>query len=218
MTRALSFAHAITIFALATTLLMWASVAEAAPKALSVLGLEVDGTSVTQQATDAAGRGDQGAAQSRGSAERVGGVHADRVDAQKELLDQKLVFNCQAETPPCLVKIANDLHAEVLLFGSLELAGTHIVVTLKLFDASANAGTGKFLKVLKNQKIDLADLQGEPGHADVRAQAVRGHHRRERERPADAQDRELRQRHRPGQRQACAALYVGTDHGDRARG
>jgi hypothetical protein len=143
----------VTVGVLAAALVLGAGVAAAAPKTISVLGIEVGGSNVTQQATDAAV---ELTTQLRKRAGIGSSPQYTVAGAPKELLDEKLLFSCQNEDPPCLTKIAGDLNVQVLLFGNLQSDTSHTqyVITLKLFDAS----THTFVRILKGKTVPVGDL------------------------------------------------------------
>jgi len=51
-----------------------------------------------------------------------------------ELIDEKILNNCENEAPACMAAIGYDLGVDVLMFGKIELASGGYGVTLKLLD------------------------------------------------------------------------------------
>jgi hypothetical protein len=141
--------------------LVGTGVANAAPKTLAVLGLEVKGNNVTQQATDAAGELTK-ELRTRAS-NPTSTQFTPATGAQKELFDQKLLFcNGGTETPACMTKIAGDIHAEVILYGHFELEGSAAVINLWLFDATTKTN----LQTIKNRRVDIGEFKSNtPGIA-----------------------------------------------------
>ena len=145
MIRAISITSAALLLALG-------SVAYANPKTVAVLGLEVTGADVTPQATDAASeltKELRNRVSSSSSYTMVGGG--------KELTDQKMIYSCQDEAPNCMQKMAKDLGASVLVYGSLQRKAKGYSVTLKLFDA----GDPPHLVKQTNEQVSPGDLNGQ---------------------------------------------------------
>ena len=54
--------------------------------------------------------------------------------SDKELVDEKLLHDCEAEAPACMAAIGNDIGADALIYGSITSQRVGYEVTLKLFD------------------------------------------------------------------------------------
>nr|HEX4312508.1 hypothetical protein [Kofleriaceae bacterium] len=147
MIRAISITSAVLVLAFGS------AVAQANPKTIAVLGLEVTGVDVSPAAADAA---TEMTKELRMKASSSGTNGYSVVGATKELTDEKMIFSCQDEAPECMKKIASDLGAQTLLYGNIQRKGKNYSVTLKLFDA----GTGKLLHDA-NEQVPAADLTGQ---------------------------------------------------------
>jgi len=106
----------------------------AGPKpAIAVLGLEVgdSGTGIDPETTRVA---KELTAALRGRPAASAGPYALVSGGEKELIDEKLLNNCDTEAPVCMAKIGADLGAEVLLYGKIEKkpGGQIYQVSLKL--------------------------------------------------------------------------------------
>jgi hypothetical protein len=93
---------------------------------MAVLGVEpIDVPhELAQQLTDAL----------RDRAKALGGL---KVVGAKDLIEIKMVFNCDGETPECMAQAGKSLGADKLLYGTLKKAdgkGAAVVVKLKLLD------------------------------------------------------------------------------------
>ncbi|MBX3155243.1 MAG: hypothetical protein KF773_04525 [Deltaproteobacteria bacterium] len=116
-----------------------ASPARAGKPRLSVLGLEVinkSGGAVEQSITVAAHDLTQGL-RSRVDAT---GAYAVATTGERELIDEKLMHNCEDERAVCMVEIANDLKADAIMYGSLEKTTDKgkpgYLITVKLFSVA----------------------------------------------------------------------------------
>jgi hypothetical protein len=68
---------------------------------------------------------------------KTGGPYALAANSDRELIDLKLIENCDDEKPVCMQAIgAKDLHADVLLYGHIEKQNNAYAVTLFLFDVA----------------------------------------------------------------------------------
>ena len=113
MTRVLSSA------CMAALLLVVGGRAWAGGKApIAILGLEVydNGGGIDPETTKAA---KELTAALRDRA-RVGTGPYAPVSAEKELIDEKLLNNCDSEAPPCMAAIGTELGAEALVYGKIE--------------------------------------------------------------------------------------------------
>lgn len=128
MTRALSLA-CLALIAIG----LGGSVALAAKPTIAVLGLEVVDHNGTPTAADtqAAKELTEGL---RARAKAGTGPYQLAPGSDKELIDQKLLYNCDNEAPSCMATIGNQIGAQILLYGRLEKQGKSYQVTLKLLD------------------------------------------------------------------------------------
>lgn len=149
MTRALS------LTCLAVILIGFGgSVAFAAKPSIAVLGLEVFDQSGTPTPADIQAAKDltEGL---RARAKAGTGPYQLAPGSDKELIDQKLLNNCDSEAASCMSSIGNQLGAEILMYGRLEKQGKSYQVTLKVLDVSRKA-------VLKSSSdmIPLSEANG----------------------------------------------------------
>jgi hypothetical protein len=130
------------------------SVAFAGKPSIAVLGLEVIDQAGTPTAADTqvAKELSDGL---RARAKAGTGPYQLAPGSDKELIDQKLLNNCDNEAPSCMSSIGNQLGAEILMFGRLEKQGKQYQVTLKVLDVGRKA-------VLKSSSdmIPMADANG----------------------------------------------------------
>jgi hypothetical protein len=160
MTRVLSSACVVL------ALLVVGSRAGAAPKpAIAILGLEVydNGSGIDPDTTKAA---KELTAALRDRARAGTGPYAPAANGEKELIDEKLLNNCDSEAPLCMAAIGGDLGADLLMYGKIEKsaqAGQPIYkVSLKLLYVARKQLASSIVEVLP-----LAEATGvqAPGHA-----------------------------------------------------
>ena len=135
MTRALSSSwRRIAVFALLLTSLV-SSPAFAGKPTVAVLGLEVvDPTGQIDQATTAVARDLTDALRSR--AKMPSNPYAFQPGSEKELIDEKLIKNCDNEAISCMSQIGKDLGADFLIYGKFEKKPDGYVVTINLLNVS----------------------------------------------------------------------------------
>ncbi len=141
MTRALSSSwRRIAVLALLFTGLV-ASPAFAGKPTVAVLGLEVvDPTGQIDQATTVVAKDLTDALRSR--AKMPSNPYAFQPGSEKELIDEKLIKNCDNEAIACMAQIGKDLGADFLVYGKFEKRPDGYVVTINLL----NVGKKKFEK------------------------------------------------------------------------
>jgi hypothetical protein len=129
-------------------------VAFAGKPSIAVLGLEVVDQSGTPTAADTQAAKDltEGL---RARAKAGTGPYQLAPGSDKELIDQKLLNNCDSEAPACMSSIGNQLGAEILMYGRLEKQGKSYQVTLKVLDVGRKS-------VLKSSSdmIPLSEANG----------------------------------------------------------
>lgn len=105
-----------TFLVVPLVLLLLAGTAAAKPK-VAVLGLEVTGT-IDQQSTGVAHDVTEGLRQKA----RSGGGNPYQLasSSDRELIDEKVLKNCDSEGPLCMSDIGRDIGADVLIYGKLE--------------------------------------------------------------------------------------------------
>ena len=111
-----------------------ATVAVAGKQKIAVLGLEVKHTgSIDQQSTVVAHDITEGL---RTQAKAGTGTFVEAPNSEQELIDQKVMHQCDDERPACMIEIANDLKADYLMYGSITIETDnkqqvyHVTVTL----------------------------------------------------------------------------------------
>ncbi len=149
--------RAFSLTCLALVLLAFGGAPASAKPMIAVLGLEVADPSGTPSAQDTqvAKELSDGL---RARAKAGTGQYQLAPGSDKELIDQKLLNNCDTEAPTCMSTIGNQLGAEVLMFGKIQKEGKgSYQVTIKILDVG-----GK--KVLKSS-TDLIPVSESAGAA-----------------------------------------------------
>lgn len=151
MTRALSSSwRRIAVLALLLTGLV-SSPAFAGKPTVAVLGLEVvDPTGQIDQATTAVAKDLTDALRSR--AKLPSNPYAFQPGSEKELIDEKLIKNCDNEALACMSQIGKDLGADFVIYGKFEKKPDGYVVTVNLL----NVGKKKFEKSRSPLTIPLS--------------------------------------------------------------
>lgn len=112
-----------------------ASPAFAGKPTVAVLGLEVvDPTGQIDQATTAVAKDLTDALRSR--AKMPSNPYAFQPGSEKELIDEKLIKNCDNEALSCMAQIGKDLGADYLIYGKFEKKSDGYVVTINLLNVS----------------------------------------------------------------------------------
>jgi hypothetical protein len=116
MTRVLTLAWTV-LLVLAGTGRAWAG----GKPPIAILGLEVydNGGGIDPETTRAAR---ELTAALRDRAKAGTGPYTPVQGGEKELIDEKLLNNCDSEAPTCMAAIGNELGAEVLMYGKIEKA------------------------------------------------------------------------------------------------
>jgi hypothetical protein len=122
--------RAISVFCVCVTVALAGDALAGNKRTIAVLGLEVGGT-VDSATTDAAREVTKRLREHVNS----GTTSYNAAGGEKDLFDIKMTYSCDNEAATCLKKAANDLGANVLLYGRIEKSGSNYKVTLKLFDA-----------------------------------------------------------------------------------
>jgi hypothetical protein len=105
---------------------------------IAVLGLEIGdgGGTPTKQDTDVAKQLTEGL---RSRAKAGSGPYQIAGNSDKELIDEKLLKNCDTEAAACMSQIGGDLGADILMYGKIEKSGRTYTVTMKLLDVHRRA-------------------------------------------------------------------------------
>lgn len=114
-------------------LLVLSGSAWAGKPSIAVLGLEV----VDQSGTPTPADTQVAKELTEGLRERAkvgGGPYGLAPGSDKELIDEKLIMNCDSEAAACMSQIGTSIPADMLLFGKIEKQGKAYQVTLKLLD------------------------------------------------------------------------------------
>ncbi len=126
MTRALASACVLLL------LLSMGGKAFAGKPQIAILGLEIDVNSGVDPETTRAAKDLTAALRDRAKAGT--GPYLPSPSGDKELIDEKLLKNCDNEAAACMADIGKDLNAEVLMYGKLEKAGNQYKVSIKLLN------------------------------------------------------------------------------------
>lgn len=146
MTRALSSICAALLF-----LAAFAGTALAGKPTVGVLGLEVyDPTGQIDQGTTAVAKDLTDALRSR--AKLPSGPYQFQPGSEKELIDEKLIKNCDNEAVSCMSQIGKDLGADFLIYGRLEKKPDGYQVSINLLNVTKK----KFEKAKSPMTVPLA--------------------------------------------------------------
>ena len=150
MTRAISLSFVV----------LAALVANAAARpSIAVLGLEVvdpSGTP-TQADTQVAKELTEGL---RSRAKAGSGPYSLAPGSDKELIDEKLLTNCETEQPACMAQIGQSVGAEFLMYGKIEKQGKAYQVTLNLLDVKRKAREKSLPALIPLSQANGAGLSG----------------------------------------------------------
>ena len=120
----------LTFLALAFVLVaLGAGTAAAKPK-VAVLGVEVTGT-IDQASTTVAHDLTEGM---RSRARQGNGPYQYAANSDRELIDEKVLKNCDSEGPLCMSDIGKDVGADFLIYGKLTKTSDGYKVTLNVLD------------------------------------------------------------------------------------
>ncbi len=132
-----------------------AASAHAGPKpSIAVLGIEVaDTNGIAAADTTVAKELTEGL---RSRAKVGSGPYSLAPGSDRELIDEKLIKNCDNEAPACMASIGNDIGAEMLMFGKISKEGKSYRVDLKLLNV-----TKKQMEKTWSEQIPLAQATGQ---------------------------------------------------------
>lgn len=93
--------------------------------------------------------------------------------SERELLDEKLLNNCETEAPACMAVIGVNLGADILVYGKVEKKSADYAVSLKVLDVAAKkqliawadvlpAADAKGVKLLEFAKKGFGRISGAP--------------------------------------------------------
>src|SRR5436190_420839 len=126
---------------------------------IAVLGLEVVDASGTPSAQDTQVAKDLSDGL-RARAKAGTGQYQLAPGSDKELIDQKLLNNCDTEAAPCMAAIGNQLGAEVLMFGKIQKEGkSSYQVTMKVLDVGSKKITKSSTDLIPVSEASGAALQ-----------------------------------------------------------
>ena len=103
--------------------------AAAKPK-IAILGLEVTGA-VDQAATNVARDLTEGM---RARAKVGSGPYTLAPNSDRELIDEKVIKQCDTEAPSCMSEIGKDIDTDLLIYGKLEKDGGGFQATIVMLD------------------------------------------------------------------------------------
>ncbi len=118
------------ILALALLFLAFGARAASAKPRVAVLGIEVTGA-IDQAATGAAHDLTEGL---RTKAKQGNGPFQLAPNSDRELIDEKVLKNCDSEGPLCMSDIGKDMNTDVLIYGQLAKAGDGYSAKLFVLD------------------------------------------------------------------------------------
>ncbi len=132
--------------------------AHAGKPLIAVLGLEVvdPGGTPTPQDTQVAKVLTEGL---RSRAKAGTGPFQIAGNSEKELIDEKLLKNCDSEAPTCMAQIGSDLGADLLMYGKIEKKGTAYTVTMKLLDVHRKLVEKSWQEPIPLSQTNEAELQ-----------------------------------------------------------
>jgi len=134
MTRALSssWRSLATLLAALFLIALTSSSALANKPTVAILGLEVvDPTGIDAQTTSVARDLTEGL---RSRAKAGTGPYQLAIGSDKELIDEKLIHNCDSEALACMAEIGKNLGANFLIYGRLEKRADGYAVTINLLN------------------------------------------------------------------------------------
>ena len=151
--------RALTRIYLALFLIAFATAPALAKPMIAVLGLEVVDPSGTPSAQDTqvAKELTDGL---RARAKAGTGTYQLAPGSDKELIDQKLLNNCDTEAAGCMSAIGNQLGAEVLMYGKLQKDSKGYQVTLKVLDVGRKSVQKSSTDLIPVNESSGAPLQG----------------------------------------------------------
>lgn len=115
---------------LSLALIALASTSALAKPKIAILGLEVTGT-VNQEATKLARDLTDGMRQ---RAKAGTSPYTLAPNSDRELIDEKVLRQCEAENATCMSEIGNDIDASILVYGKLEKDGKGFQATIVMLD------------------------------------------------------------------------------------
>jgi hypothetical protein len=110
------------------------AIADTRPR-VAVLGLEVT-SAVDVRTTELAHDMTEGM---RARARLGSGPYAYAPSSERELIDEKLIKQCDNEAPSCMAEIGKELDADVIVYGKLEKEDKVVRLSLHLLDVSKKA-------------------------------------------------------------------------------
>ncbi len=119
-----------TVIVIALILLSIGARTAAAKPRVAVLGIEVTGT-IDQTSTGVAHDLTEGL---RNKAKAGNGPFQLAPNADRELIDEKVLKNCDSEGPLCMSDIGKDIGTDMLIYGKLEKTGDGYTAKLHLLD------------------------------------------------------------------------------------
>jgi len=136
-------------------LVLAAASAHAGPKpSIAVLGIEVADTNGIAAADTTVAKELTDGLRSRA---KVGsGPYSLAPGSDKELIDEKLIKNCDSEAPACMASIGNDVGADMLMFGKISKEGKMYRVDLKLLNVAK-----KTMDHVWSEQIPIAQATGQ---------------------------------------------------------
>ena len=130
-----------------------------AKPAIAVLGLEVVDKSGTPTPADTV-VAQELTSGLRSRAKAGTGPYQLAAGSDKELIDEKLLKNCDDEKPACMSQIGNELGADVMMYGKIEKQGGAYQVTIVLLDVRRKVREKTYPDSIPLSEAQGAALQG----------------------------------------------------------
>ncbi|HEY4239452.1 MAG TPA: PEGA domain-containing protein [Kofleriaceae bacterium] len=134
---------------------------------IGILGLEVSdtGSGIDPQTTNVAREITN---ELRARARMPTGQYTNNPSAEKELIDEKLLKNCDNEGLACMSEIGRDLQVELLMYGKIEKATDHGQPIYKIYIKLLNVGRKQLVSSTAEQ-ITVSAAAGSGSSAAARA-------------------------------------------------
>lgn len=143
---------------LAVGLVAPAAIAGGSRPSIGILGLEVNDPNGAPTPTDAQVAKELSDAL-RSRSKVATGPYTLQSGSDKELIDEKVLKNCDSEAIGCMAQIGTDLGADFLIYGSIAKKGGAYEVKLTLFDVANKAHKNKLVLQIPVGQLTGAQIQ-----------------------------------------------------------
>ena len=155
------------IYASLVLIALWCATALAKPS-VAVLGVEVTGE-VDQAATSTARDLTEGM---RSRAKIASGPYQIAPHSSRELIDEKVLHDCDTEEPPCMAAIGKGLNADLLVYGKLAREGGGYEAILVVLDVKKRAVVRRrSIKIPPDSNGDQVRAIAKKAYADLAGEA-----------------------------------------------